>query len=92
MTSSSTRFTPEMFEKRMTELHGQLEVSRASIASHWQSLFSPADTSGSKVQQFVNQAERAVAIYDGVMLGYKLLHRWSSTMSKWGKKLHCKKK
>ena len=44
------------------------------------------------MQQFVNQAERAVAIYDGVMLGYKLLHRWRSTMSKWGKKLHRKKK
>lgn len=92
MTSSSTRFTPELFEQRITALHGQLEASRASIATHWQTLFAPADTSGSKVQQFVNQAERAVAIYDGVMLGYKLLHRWRSTMSKWGKKLHRKKK
>lgn len=92
MPTTSTRFTPEMFEKRTTELHGQLEASRASIASHWHTLFAPADTSGSKVQQFVHQAERAVAIYDGVMLGYKLLHRWRSTMNKWGKKLHRKKK
>ena len=92
MPTTSTRFTPELFEQRITALHGQLEASRASIATHWQTLFAPADTSGSKVQQFVNQAERAVAIYDGVMLGYKLLHRWRSTMSKWGKKLHSKKK
>ena len=92
MPTSSTRFTPELFEQRITALHGQLEASRASIATHWQTLSGPAATSGSKVQQFGSQAERAVAIYDGVMLGYKLLHRWSSTMSKWGKKLHRKKK
>ena len=92
MPTTSTRFTPELFEQRITALHGQLEASRASIATHWQTLFAPADTSGSKVQQFVLQAERAVAIYDGVMLGYKLLHRWRSTMNKWGKKLHRKEK
>lgn len=92
MNTSSTRYTPELFAKRMAELHEQLDSNRSAIASHWQTLFAPADTSGSKVQQFVHQAERAVAIYDGVMLGYKLLHRWRSTMSKWGKKLHRKKK
>ena len=83
MPTTSTRFTPELFEQRITALHGQLEASRASIATHWQTLFAPADTSGSKVQQFVNQAERAVAIYDGVMLGYKLLKRFNGTISRW---------
>lgn len=92
MTSSSTRYTPELFAKRIAELHEQLDANRAAIATHWQTLFAPSPDSGSKVQQFVNQAERAVAIYDGVMLGYKLLHRWGGTMSRLGKKFHRKKK
>ncbi len=92
MNTSSTRYTPELFAKRIAELHEQLDANRSAIATHWQTLFVPAPASESKVQQFVNQAERAVAIYDGVMLGYKLFHRWGGAMSRLGKKFHRKKK
>ena len=38
----------------------------------------PADT---KVQQWVNSAERVVAVYNGVMMGYKLLRRFRGLFS-----------
>ena len=31
----------------------------------------------------MSQADRAVAVYDGVMLGYKLLKRFNGTISRW---------
>ena len=77
--------------QRQKQLKEEMDECKGRMHDAWQTLFAPP-VAETRVQHWVNQAERVVAVYDGVMLGYKLLHRWSSTMNKWGKKLHRKKK
>ncbi len=66
----------ETLQKERQSVDEELRKSRRSIGQHWNVLFAPpqADT---KVQQWVNQTERAVAVYDGFMLMYKLINRFS---------------
>lgn len=69
--------TLEVLEQRRAALQQEIRKSRQIIANRWERIFTPpeADT---KVQHWVNQAERAVAIYDGFMMMYKLGQRFNS--------------
>lgn len=75
MTYQPTTPADEQLLLRKKGLEAQLEKSRQSIAKKWDILSTPpkADT---KVQHWVNQAEKAVAVYDGFMLMYKLFNRY----------------
>lgn len=66
--------TLERLRARREQLREETAQSAAEIRKHWETLFTPppADT---KVQRWVSQAERALAVYDGVMTGYKLMKR-----------------
>lgn len=72
--TTSNRYTIEGLKQTQHALRQQTEASKSRIADHWASLFAPpkADT---KVQRWVNQAERAVAVYDGFMVAFKLISR-----------------
>ncbi len=76
-------YTPELLQKRLQTLHARLDENKAAIAEQWHTLFAPPAESGGKLQYWMSQADRAVAVYDGVMLGYKLLKRFNGTISRW---------
>ncbi|MGM9687669.1 MAG: hypothetical protein ACI3YD_01335 [Alloprevotella sp.] len=76
-------YTPELLQKKLQTLHARLDENKASIAEQWHTLFAPPAESGSKLQHWMNQADRAIAVYDGVMLGYKLLRRFNGTINRW---------
>ena len=76
-------YTPELLQKRLQTLHARLDENKAAIAEQWHILFAPPAESGGKLQYWMSQADRAVAVYDGVMLGYKLLKRFNGTISRW---------
>lgn len=75
MSSVNVNSTMRELEERRQALKDELNKSRHRIAQQWNVLFTPpqADT---KVQHWVNQAERAVAVYDGFMMMYKLGRRF----------------
>lgn len=87
---NNTYYTQDFLRQRRENINKQLQQSKSIIASHWNSLTSPtkADT---QVQQWVNQAEKAVAIYDGFMLMYKLMHRFNNLASFFKRKNNKKK-
>lgn len=74
------KYSIESLQQEKNSLRKQLEKNKANISLHWTTLFNPPEPD-SKMQKWVNQAERAYAIYDGVMLGYKLFRRFNSFMS-----------
>ena len=78
--SAHTPTTPQSLAAREADLKKELTETSESIRAHWHALMDPppADT---KVQQWVNSAERVVAVYDGVMMGYKLLRRFRGLFS-----------
>lgn len=67
------------------DLERQLDENKRNISRHWSNLFATpqADT---KVQHWVNQAEKAVALYDGFMTAYKLIHRFNFFISAFKRK------
>ena len=76
-------YTPELLQKRLQTLHARLDENKDAIAEQWHTLIAPPAESGGKLQYWMSQADRAVAVYDGVMLGYKLLKRFNGTISRW---------
>ena len=60
-------YTIESLQQRRNQLQKQLNNSKEVITDQWIKLFAPPQAE-TKVQMWVNQAERAYAIYDGVML------------------------
>lgn len=82
---SDNNYTPEQLEKMLSGIDAEIAKSNKRIAHHWATLFTPpkADT---KVQHWINQAERAVAVYDGFMLMYKLFNRFSFLKSTFKRK------
>ena len=79
-TYAHTSITLQALSVRKAELQKEPTQTSDRIRDHWHALMDPppADT---KVQQWVNSAERAVAVYDGVMMGYKLLRRFRGLFS-----------
>lgn len=71
------KYSIESLQQEKSSLKKQLKTNKVNISLHWTTLFNPPQ-SDSKVQNWVNQAERVYAIYDGVMLGYKLFRRFNS--------------
>lgn len=70
-------YTQETLQAKRNSIQKELQQSKSIIAHHWQQLATPtkADT---QVQQWVNQAEKVFAVYDGFMLMYKLAHRFNA--------------
>lgn len=83
--TNTKKYTIESLQQEKLKVRKQLNANKTAILNHWTSLVSPTPTD-SKVQMWVNQAEKAYAIYDGVMLGYKLFRRFNSFVSIFGKK------
>ncbi len=75
----------ERLRARREQLQKETAQGAAEIRRHWEALFTPppADT---KVQRWVSQAERAVAVYDGVMTGYKLMKRLGAILPRKSRK------
>ena len=73
----NTYYSQETLQKRHNEINQEIQLSKKRISKHWQSLTTPT-TADTQVQHWVNQAEKALAVYDGFMLMYKLAHRFSA--------------
>lgn len=84
-------YTIESLQQRRSQLQKQLNNSKEVITDQWIKLFAPPQAE-TKVQMWVNQAERAYAIYDGVMLGYKLIRKFNMFASLFHRKNKNKKK
>lgn len=67
-------YSIESLDKRKEDLDRRIFLCEESISSKWQTLTAPpeADT---KMQRWANHVERAIAVYDGFMMMYKLMHR-----------------
>ena len=60
--------------QRQKQLKEEMDECKGRMHDAWRTLFAPP-VAETRVQHWVNQAERVVAVYDGVMLGYKLCRR-----------------
>ena len=69
---SDTHYTIDEINALKESLALELQDKEKKIDTMSRMLFAPP-SSESKVQHWVNQAERAMAIYDGAVLGFKLL-------------------
>lgn len=74
-----SNYTIEDLKDLKRQSDSEIDRSRSDILKLWVSLTTPPSSDG-KVQNWVNQVERAVALYDGVMTGYKLLRRFGSVV------------
>ena len=84
-------YTLDSLTKKQQQLRKEMSMSHQRISNTWSQLFTPpeADT---KVQRWVNQAERAVAVYDGFMMMYILFNRFSIIKSAFKKNRRYKHK
>lgn len=64
----------EIERQRLLVDKGRRELE-AGIKEDVAHLFAPMP-SGSKLQSWINNAERAIAVYDGVMLGFKFFRQF----------------
>lgn len=78
-------YTIESLREESKRLHSELDKCGASIGRKWTDLTTPTAAQG-KVQMWVGQAEKAIALYDGIMTGYKLFKALSRWRPKWGRK------
>lgn len=67
-------FTLEELESLRLELEKESEALANSMRSKVQEVIAPMP-SGGKVQSLLNNAERIIAIYDGVRVGFKLFRQ-----------------
>lgn len=67
-------FTLEELETLHLELEKESEALANSMRSKTQEMIAPMP-SGGKVQSLLNNAERIIAIYDGVRVGFKLFRQ-----------------
>ncbi len=75
MTNQSALPADELLLVRKRKLETQLKNSHQTIAKNWEALSTPP-RANTKVQHWMYQAEKAVAVYDGFMLMYKLFNRY----------------
>lgn len=80
-----TTYTLASLQKRQEALQEKLNASREKISEHWQALTAEPEENN-VAQHWMNQVGRAVAIYDGVMTGYKLFRRFRAITSFFGKR------
>ena len=74
----------QLYERR-SKVNAQLIELEAKIRKESTQLFSKSSPKG-KPATFMTQFERALAIYDGVMIGYKLYRRFSGVLKFFRKK------
>ncbi len=79
-TDMSQHYTFEALDAERAKLRSQIETSRSRISKRWTALTTPPPEAN-QFQHWVNQGERAFAIYDGVMTGYKLCRRLGNVAS-----------
>lgn len=90
MKTNNTSYDQAYLQKRRAELQAEMQKTRESIALQASLLFTPAPAT-TKMQHWVQQAERAVAVYDGVMTGYKLFQKFRSVfVGKKGRRVRSK--
>lgn len=77
---TQTHYTLDSMLSERKSLGKKLQKSKQKIAADWETLFTPPRAEN-KVQRWVNNAERIVAMYDGIMLGYRLIHRIGARFS-----------
>lgn len=68
-------YTLESLSQKQQRLRKEIKMSQQRISATWSQLTTPPEAN-TKMQHWVNQAERAVAVYDGFMMMYKLIHRF----------------
>lgn len=83
--NNGNTYTHERLQREKQQLQKEILRSKKAISRHWNNLTAtPPETS--KLQGWVNQAEKAFVVYDGVMTGYKLLRRFNRFTSIFHKK------
>lgn len=73
-------YTQTGLEQQRAKLRAEIRQCESRIARQWEVLVTPPPEN-TVVQKYVNKAEKAYAIYDGVMLGYKLCKRFNGFAS-----------
>ena len=89
-TMNNAYYTQDSLQAKRKIIDKELRLSKGIINHHWQKLTTPtkADT---QMQQWVNQAEKAFAVYDGFMMMYKLMRRFGAITSLFKRKSNKKK-
>lgn len=68
-------YSVESFQKKQTILEENLEKSRDQISKYW-NLITEQPKEQTRSQFWMNQIERSLTIYDGMITGYKLFRRF----------------
>lgn len=76
---AENKTTLESLKQQQKILQHELIRCERRITNHWNFLFTPPQPN-TKIEALVAHAERAYAVYDGVMLGYKLFRRLNHAM------------
>lgn len=66
--------TLEEIKEEKLRVQRKIGDQKASIANTWNEIFEPRKAS-TKAEQVFNLVDNGIAIYDGAMLGYKIIHR-----------------
>ena len=66
--------TLEEIKEEKLRVQRKIGDQKASIANTWNEIFEPRKAS-TKAEQVFNLVDNSIAIYDGAMLGYKIIHR-----------------
>lgn len=83
-------YTQESLQAKRKNIDKELRLSKGIINHHWQKLTTLTKTDN-QMQQWVNQAEKAFAVYDGFMMMYKLMHRFGTIANLFKRKGNKKK-
>lgn len=78
---SQKQYSLDAIQAQRKLLQGDIDNCKTSIRQLWGDLFTPSEST-TKFQRWANQAERVVAMYDGVRMGYKLFHRFNAYFRK----------
>ena len=74
--------TLEEIAKRKKEIKRQLNEQKTVMTTKTQSLFSTPKQELARWDSTANTISKAIAIYDGVMLGFKLMKRFRGVFGK----------
>jgi len=73
--SRQATYTLQTLQAERAELKKQIQARREGIARRWDALFAPP-AEASHAERITNNIGRVIAVYDGVMTGYKLLRQF----------------
>lgn len=72
MSEASKKYTLEEIRRQRQKLSRRIEKKEKVIGRKWHGLVAPPELN-SKIAFWTNRAEAAYSLYDGFMMGYKLL-------------------